>query len=112
MHDGARPDAAANVGDVEQLEQALNRAVFPKGAVKDREATSQPSRPHRARVTRVPVDAPGAVAIERTSTGSWPPSRSPSMTEAPPAIETSCSEERPPRSTATFRVAGVVVVDA
>ena len=39
-----------------------------------------------------------AISIEATS---WPAASSPSRIAAPEASETSCSEERPPESTAT-----------
>ena len=46
-----------------------------------------------------------------TSITSWPASRSPAATEAPERSEISCSEERPPRITATLTVASGAAVE-
>ena len=108
----ARPD----VGNVEALEQALDGPVLAERPVQDREhdvgardaapGTSAQLSPSRRQTPSRPISMP---------TPRGRPSRRPSRTEAAEASETSCSEERPPPSTATrsaLTVVGVVGVSA
>ena len=95
----------ADVGDVEALEQALDRAVLAERAVQDRKGDvgSRAGRPPARSSTSSPSRGPAAVALDQDLDHLVArPSRRPSATEAPERSETSCSLERPPLSTATL----------
>ena len=103
MHSADASTPAPTYGDVEALEQALDGAVLAErpvqggehdvGAVEaaaglERDRSRRPAATHRRGRSR-----------SRSARG--PPRASPSRTDAAEASETSCSDERPPPSTAT-----------
>jgi len=122
-----------------QIEQALNRSVFAKGAVHHREndvdalaaaasvqlykrriggvrghhhslATLQDFRQH---FLRVGADQPVALLADADGTASYLSGSRPRITEAADARETSCSPERPPKRIPTrslFLFSGVMGV--
>ena len=109
---GRREHARADVRHVEQLEQALHRAVLAERAVQHRERDLGVEQP-AARAQRQLLAVAAATcprASSSTSTTSWPTARRPAATAAPPASEISCSEERPPARTAILIGGGGVVV--
>ena len=98
MHsaDARTPDA--DVGHVEQLEQALHRAVLAERAVQHREhdvGAEQPARRRAGRARRPRTSSARRARAARAAT-SCPAVGRPSRTDAPLASDTSCSEERPP----------------
>ena len=103
--------AGADVRDVEALEQALHGPVLAERAVQDREHdvdAGQPP-PRVSASSRSPSERQTPSRPISISTGSWPAARRPSRTDAAEASDTSCSDERPPPSTATRRPLTAVV---
>ena len=105
VHAGGRgEDVGADVGQVEHLQQPLHAAVLAEGRrggpgrrrrrrAGRRRGRAPPPPPRRSRRRR-------GRSAPRPPRGRLPPG--PSITEAPEFSETSCSEERPPVSTATL----------
>ena len=96
--------ARADVGHVEQLQQALQRPVLAERAVQHREddvgAEQSAARAQRQlRALEEPVAAARSIVTGSTS---WPAAATPSRTDAAEFSETSCSDERPPARTATL----------
>ena len=91
-----RRDAGAGVGDADELEQLLHRAVLAVAAVQRDERDVGRSARAGARRGR---------ARRRSPTTSWPRRSSASSTRAPERSDTWRSSERPPLSTATRLIA-------
>ena len=89
-------DAGAGVGEAEDLEQLLGRAVLAIGAVQGDEGDVGPlgGQPLHQIARR-----------RRTTRTSWPSRSTASSTRAPERSETPRSSERPPFRTATFTAA-------
>ena len=106
-----REHARADVGHVEQLQQALERAVLAERAVQDREhgvGAEQPAAGPQRQLRRRSWSTSPPRSIVTGST-SWPAAATPSRTAAAEFSETSCSDERPPARTATLIGVGVGV---
>ena len=115
MHSDEASTPGADVGHVEQLEQALDGAVLAERAVQHREdgvGAEQAAARRRAPAARRRARASAPSRSSSTGQTSWPAARTPATAAPAEASETSCSDERPPCRTATLMASGVAVASA